>query len=176
MTRSRPLYRIQQFWQTIRAQDPPDEALAPAREVLTPQQMGLFQIMHPSDKTHALDVFGKLQTRGESNTDLLAAALLHDVGKIRYPMSPWDRAIVVLGQAFFPSKAKTWGQGKPKGWRRPFVAAEQHAYWGARMAAESGVSTLTVHLIWRHHEAPAIIPETPEDLLLRTLQGADDDS
>ncbi|MDX1436663.1 MAG: HD domain-containing protein [Anaerolineales bacterium] len=176
MTRSRPFYRVRQFWDTVRAQEPADEELAPAREILTPKQMGLFQIMHPSDKSHALDVFSKLQARGENNPDLLSAALLHDVGKIRYPMSAWDRAVVVIGQALFPYRSKIWGQGKPRGWKRPFVAAEQHAYWGARMAAESGVSTLTVHLIWRHHEAPSIIPETEEDLLLRTLQAADDDS
>ncbi len=176
MSNSRPLYRIRQFWQTIRAQEPPEEELALAREVLTAKQMGLFQIMHPSDKAHALQVLRRLRARGEENPDLLAAALLHDIGKIRYPMSAWDRAIVVLGQALFPARAKTWGQGKARGWRRPFVSAEQHAYWGARMAAESGVSTLTVHLIWRHHEPHSTIPETPEDLLLRTLQAADEDS
>lgn len=175
MTRARPMYRVRQFWQTVRAEEPSDAQLAPARAVLTPKQMGLFQIMHPSDKAHALEVMKRLQKRGEDNPDLLAAALLHDVGKIRYPLSAWDRAIVVLGQALFPVSAKKWGQGKPKGWRRPFVVADQHAYWGARMAAESGVSTTTVHLIWRHHEPHSTIPETPEDLMLRTLQAADED-
>jgi putative nucleotidyltransferase with HDIG domain len=175
MSSSRPRYRVRQFWKTIRAKEPPDEALALARDVLTPKQMGLFQIMHPADKAHALEVLRKLRSRGETNPDLLAAALLHDIGKIRYPMSAWDRAIVVLGQAFFPSRAKAWGKGRARGWRRPFVSAQQHAYWGARMAAESGVSSLTVHLIWRHHEPYSTIPETPEDLLLRTLQAADDD-
>jgi putative nucleotidyltransferase with HDIG domain len=137
--------------------------------------MGLFMVMHPADKAHALEVLKKLRARGEKNPDLLTAALLHDVGKIRYPMSAWDRAIVVLGKALFPSRVRVWGRGKAKGWRRPFVTAEQHAFWGARMAAESGVSSLTVNLIWRHHEPYSAIPDTQEDLMLRTLQAADDD-
>jgi HD domain len=168
MSTSRPAYRMRQFWETVRAKEPTEVQLEWAREVLTPRQMGLFQIMHPSEKIHALAVLKRLQKRGEKDHDLLVAALLHDVGKIRYPMSVWDRVIVVLGQAFFPGRTKVWGHSKARGWRRPFVVAEQHAYWGARMAAESGVSSLTVNLIWR-------LPETREDLLLRTLQAADED-
>ena len=104
MRSSRPLYRIQQFWQTIRAKEPSDEELVPARDLLTPKQMGLFMVMHPADKAHALEVLKKLRLRGEKNLDLLAAALLHDVGKIRYPMSAWQSSKRLLHVCTYPPR------------------------------------------------------------------------
>lgn len=176
MSETRPLYRARQFWQAMRAGEPDEEHLNQAREILTPKQMGLFRNMHPAEMNHSLEVLRRLKERGETDRDLLVAALLHDAGKIRHPLSLYERVLIVLGQTFMPARAKAWGQGKPRGWRRPFVVAQQHPYWGAQMAAECGVSSTTVNLIWRHQEAPSTIPATHEDRLLRTLQSADDDS
>ncbi len=77
---------------------------------------------------------------------------------------------------FFPERVKKWGEGNPRSWRRAFVVAAEHPIWGAQMAAESGASSVAVNLIWRHQEPPSTIPKTREDLLLRTLQAADDDT
>ncbi len=171
----RPRYRLRQFWRAIRAR-PQKNDLDLVRKTLSPRQMGLFQNMQSAEKAHAIEVLKKLKQRGEDHPDLLVAALLHDVGKIRYPLTAWERALVVLVQASSPERARRWGRGRPKGWRRPFVVAAQHPYWGAQIAAESGVSPLVINLIWRHQEPPSSIPNTLEDRLLRTLQAADDDS
>jgi hypothetical protein len=175
MKRSRIAYRVRQFWQTLRAK-PDQRDLDQARAHLTPKQMGLFRNMGPEERAHAVRVLETLKGRGEVHPDLLVAALLHDVGKVRCPLTAWERSLAVLGRRFAPERAKNWGQGRPRGWRRPFVVAEQHPYWGAQIAAECGVSSLSVNLIWRHQEPPSTIPKTEEDRLLRTLQAADDDS
>ncbi len=169
-------YRVRQFWRVLRVADASEADLALAREVLTSKQMGLFRIMHPAEKDHAIRVLKKLQARGEKDKDLLVAALLHDVGKSRYPLSIWERVMIVVMNRFFPERVKKWAEGNPRSWRRAFVVAAEHPIWGAQMAAESGASPLAVNLIWRHQEPPSTIPKTQEDLLLRTLQAADDGS
>ncbi len=176
MKKNRPLYRIRQFWQMSRAKPLSEDELSLAREILTPKQMGLFKVMHPAEQSHAIRVATKLLNLGETHPELLAAALLHDVGKVRFPLALWERALIVICNRFFPERVKEWSQGKPRGWGRPFVIAQQHPYWGARLAAESGSSTLTINLIWRHQERLSTVPTSDEDRLLRTLQAADDDS
>jgi len=118
---------------------------------------------------------------GEEQPDLLAAALLHDVGKSDHPLHIWERVVIVLGKAFFPGQVRRWGQGEPTGWRRPFVVAEQHPAWGADMAAEAGASPTTATLI-RHHQDLLVAsgsqdtPPSPITLLLLPLQALDNEN
>jgi hypothetical protein len=114
-----------------------------------------------------------LREAGYNHPDLLAAALLHDVGKTRYPLSAWDRTVIVVGEKLFPARAKTWGRGAVDSWRRPFVVRACHPAWGAAMAAAAGARPGVVELIDRHQDKPAeIVTET--DRLLVYLQWADD--
>ena len=54
-----------------------------------------------------------------------------------YPLRPWERAWIVIGQGYPAARVSEWGQAEPRGWKRPFVVAEQHADWGAEMAARA---------------------------------------
>ena len=73
-------YRIQQFVRVMSAR--PDAAERDrALDVLDPPLAELFLQMSLSDQAHALRVFAVLQDYGLTDPDLLAAALLHDVGK-----------------------------------------------------------------------------------------------
>ena len=170
---SRLTYRVNQFWRALRT---------PAHVVdtgqispyLSPSQMALFRQMQPAEQWHASLVVQRLKEAGQDHPDLLTAALLHDVGKILHPLSPLERAVIVLGKKFFPRRASRWGKGTPRDFRRPFVVAERHAEWGADLAARAGVSTMTVNLIRRHQDARLEKPRSLEDRLLRALQSADD--
>ncbi len=94
-------------------------------------------------------MFHRLLEQGENQPDLLVAALLHDIGKLRYRLNPLERAMVVLVKAINPEQAHRWGSLPPDGWdrlpgwRKAFIVAEQHAGWGAEMARQAGVSPLT---------------------------------
>jgi hypothetical protein len=149
--------------------------LGQAKTLLTEKQFDLFLEMQPSEQRHALRVLARLQEQGETQPDLFRAALLHDIGKTRYPLRLWERVLIVLAKAIFPLKVKEWGEEEAKGWRRAFVVAGQHAAWGAAQAGEVGLSPLAINLI-RRHEDKMELGESEEDTLLRILQAADDES
>ena len=168
------IYRVRQFWLAWRTQSLTEEDLAPARSVLTADQMQLFTCLQPSEQIHALRVLQTVQGRGESDPDLLTAALLHDIGKARAPLRLWERVLIVLAKGLFPERTKDWGDGRLDDWMRPFVIAEQHPAWGGDMAAEVGTSPLAVTLIRGHQSPGGSEPLSPhENRLLKILQDAD---
>jgi hypothetical protein len=161
-------YRFRQFrlaffgpWQPV-----PEETLSPH---LSQSLMTLFRRMDLSEQAHSLAVLQRLQAGGQSDPDLLATALLHDIGKTQSPLSVIDRALIVLGKRFFPRLAVRWGAGDLHGWTRPFVVAACHPAWGASLAADFGASPRLCDLIRRHQDA-----SPGDDPLLLALQGADD--
>ena len=172
---SRLAYRSRQFWNSLFSSRKriASESLLPH---LTPVQLILFRRMQPSEQAHAYHLLNQLKNSGQTNPDLLTAALLHDVGKILYPLSTLDRIITVLGKRFFRSVAQGWSNGAPNGLRRPFVVAEQHAGWGAQLASQAGAGLQTVELIRHHHDPPKVDPGMRTDPLLVALQAADDQS
>jgi putative nucleotidyltransferase with HDIG domain len=172
---SRLAYRSRQFW---------DSLLAPGRHIpgeallsyLTHAQLSLFQQMQPSEQAHAYRIFKRLEADGQTNPDLLAAALLHDVGKTLHPLSIFDRVIIVLGRRFFPDTARRWASGAPRGLRRPFVVAAQHAAWGAQLVSQAGFTSRGVELVRHHHAAHLPGPDLQDECLLAALQAADDEN
>jgi hypothetical protein len=174
----RPCYRARQLWLALVARPTPAE-LANAQAVLLPAQMVLFNGMQPSEQAHALHMLKALRAQGETNHDLLAAALLHDAGKQRCPLHAWERALIVLVQAASPALARRWGQtvtNECTGWQKPFIVAARHAEWGAEMALQAGASPTAVALI-RYHAQPAPAgSESVEESLLRKLQAVDQKS
>jgi hypothetical protein len=138
--------------------------------------MALFDQMQPGEQAHSFRILHRLIEQGQTHHDLFVAALLHDVGKIQHPLRPWERALIVVCESFFPAQVKKWGQGTARGWRRPFVVAEQHPAWGAQLAAEAGASPLAVALIERHQEPPPKRLETTQDQLLFDLRVFDNES
>ena len=149
---SRLTYRARQFQSALFSsrKQVETEALLPH---LTPSQMVLFRRMQPSEQAHAYQVLERLKSAGQTDPDLLTAALLHDVGKILFPLSLPDRVVIVLGKRFFRRKARRWSEGTPSGFRRPFVVAAQHPDWGADLAEQAGASSQTVDLIRRHQDS-----------------------
>jgi putative nucleotidyltransferase with HDIG domain len=177
----RIVYRVRQFWRTITAKTDPLE-LEKALTILTPGQAALFSSLQPGEQDHALVMVHKLVDRGESQPDLLVAALLHDVGKLRYKLNPLERAMVVLVRRLSPETARRWGSLPSEGWeslpgwRKPFVVAEQHEAWGAEMAHKAGVSPMAENLIRRHHQQPAEGMGGIENALQHKLWAVDNES
>ncbi len=133
----------------------------------------LFFRMSDPDQSHSIRVFQTLVDQGEENSDLLMAALLHDVGKSQNSLRAWERSLVVVTNRIIPNQVLKWGQDEPYGWRKPFVVALQHPEWGVALVQQEGGSETLVTLI-RYHQEHAL-PNIRKDVqeLLERLQTAD---
>jgi len=169
-------YRFRQFWNAITS-SPSSDDLVQVQQKLSPKAFDLFLRMHPSEQSHSIHIYKQILEGGESNDDLITAALLHDIGKILHPLHILERIVIVLGKKIFPIYIDIWGDGDINSWRRPFVIAKKHPLWGAEMAEEADVSALAVDLI-RHHQdsqptRTSENPKTLEEKLLIRLQTLD---
>ena len=137
---------------------PSPEDLQLVEEILSPPLMALFLRQSAGEQVHSISILRRIGEQGQAHEDLLLAALLHDVGKSRYPLSLWERALIVMVKSLFPERVKDWGSGELRGWNKPFIVAEQHAAWGAKMVEQTGASPLAVELIRRHQEPRSVYP------------------
>ncbi len=143
---------------------------------LPPSALPLFQTMSAADQRHSLRVCRGLQARGCMDKDMLAAALLHDVGKAGGRVPFWTRPVIVLGKMCAsrllsrvvvdprtgeqseesPGRAKRRPLSSLRstvmGWRRALGYAWWHAEIGAEMAAEAGLSACAALYIRTHHQ------------------------
>jgi predicted HD phosphohydrolase len=165
-------YRVGQFLRALTARVS-NEEVERATQTLTPKAQALFRRQTVQDQRHALTVHEELWQAGHTNPHLLAAALLHDVGKAATRLSPVHRSIIVLLGRFAPGLLARLSQSESCFWNRPFVVHAQHPQIGARWAEKADCSPLTVALI-RRHEEKQIVVQTEQDRLLAVLQAVDD--
>ena len=69
---------------------------------LPPSALPLFNTMSNADQQHSLRVCRGLQMQGCLEQDMLAAALLHDVGKAQGRVPFWTRPVIVIGKLCAP--------------------------------------------------------------------------
>lgn len=144
---------------------------------LPPDALPLFKTMSAADQRHSLRVCQGLQAHGCREEDMLAAALLHDVGKAEGRVPFWTRPAIVLGKRLAPGTLRrlvvypgiatsvpgtpwiapgTHEKGMlshiPTGWRRSLSNAWYHAEVGAELAANAGLTEQAVLYIRTHHQ------------------------
>ena len=159
----------------MRSLPPTEHELEQARLVLTEPQMELFLQLRPFEQRHGLRVLQALKVQGVAHPDLLAAALLHDIGKIRHPLHLWERVVIVILKKLAPKLVDSWGCGDPTGWRRAFVISSKHPEWGAELVSQIGASPLLQILIQKHEEVASMEGMNDQETrLVKLLQKADD--
>lgn len=164
-------YRVAQFFRALTARVS-EEEVEQATRFLTPEARALFCRQAIQDQRHALDVYRTLQQAGHTDPRLLAAALLHDVGKAAGRLPSSYRAVIVLMERLAPRMLARLSQGESSLLDGPFVVHARHPERGARWAEEAGCSPLTGALI-RRHEEKLDYDQTEEDQFLAILQAAD---
>lgn len=171
------VYRLQQVWLGVTARPLPSEAWQQIAPCLTEAEQELFGRFSARDQRHSYRVWQMLREAGHNDSRLLAAALLHDVGKTQVRLSLLERSLAVLAEALFPDLTAAWGRPNGRAWQRPFRVRACHAAWGAEMAREAGSDPVTVALI-RHHQDDLAAGESSFEPAvaqrLRLLQWADD--
>jgi hypothetical protein len=130
--------------------------------------------MSKADRRHAVGVARDVERQlgAEATKPVLAAALLHDVGKVSAGLGTYGRVVAtVAGVAAGRSMAEAWTEGK--GFTRKVGLYLRHPELGADMLALAGSDPLTVTWAREHH-----LPEedwTLPSKVAHALKSADDD-
>ena len=161
----RALYRARQLPSSLRPRIDAKRR-AEADDLLREPERVLFETMTLRDQQHCLEVYARLRERGHDDPGLLAAALLHDVGK--GPVALWHRVAYVVLEAAAPKLLDRLAKpGAGAGWREALYRCRHHAALGAEQARRAGASEQVVALI--QADAPA-----SEDASVVALRAADD--
>ncbi len=174
MTSVPMVYRLQQGVRALFAfSQEVDWALV--ERYLSPPLLALFRQMDRGEQLHSLAVLRDVLAQGDTPTDLAIVALLHDVGKSRYPISVWQKTWAVIVRAVAPSLYYRWSKGSPLNlWQRPFVVYEQHPLWSAELLRAAGASDVDCWLAAHHAIKGEVAPTPSQSEWLKRLQQADD--
>jgi len=163
-----------------------------ASSQLLPAEIGLFSAMSGPDRRHAIGVARRAirlvsdsdaVPPGGPNREFVAAALLHDVGKIEAHLGTFGRvAATVAALALHRDKVVSWAGGGPgagfsrwsiRGWQARMGRYLMHDSLGAQLLEDAGSDGLTI--TWaREHHLPAT-RWTVEPHLAHALKEADGD-
>jgi hypothetical protein len=129
---------------------------------LLPGEWSLWTRMSGADRRHAVGVARRTMTElggdgpdGVVPREVVAAALLHDVGKIESGLGTWSRAgVTFAGMAVGREKLLGWSEHGEAGWRRRVGSYLSHDEIGADLLLEAGSDPLTVAWASEHHRPP----------------------
>ncbi|MGQ0433878.1 MAG: HD domain-containing protein [Microthrixaceae bacterium] len=141
---------------------------------LLPAEQRLWARMSGPDRRHAAGVARDVaRTLGhEAQRPVLAAALLHDVGKVESGLRTYGRVVATLcGKVAGAEMAHTWRNGR--GYTRRVGLYLLHAELGADLLELAGSDPLTVAWAREHHQPPDTWTIPPH--LAAALKAADND-
>ena len=156
------LARVRQFREA--SAGPAQQDFDLAEQHLSDSLFQLFLEQDPRDIRHAALTTRWLIERGQTDTELIQAALLHDVGKGR--QRRWDRVAYVVCD-WLGVRRQMASERSRFELRRAIYRSLKHAAFGAAVLTEAGASERVVELTRLHHVA------RPRDAMLRRLNEAD---
>jgi hypothetical protein len=146
-----------------------------AREQLLPGEVRLWARLGGADRRHAVGVARRVQAElhDAASRPVLAAALLHDVGKLDAGIGPFRRSLATLaGMTVDRATVGAWRQ-RPRGWRSRFGRYLAHDVIGAELLTAAGSDDLTIRWAREHHLPPDRWTLPTE--IATALKSADDD-
>ncbi len=126
-----------------------------AEEQLQPAERALWQRLTRVDRRHAVGVARRVEQnlRDEASRSVLAAALLHDIGKVAAGLDTFGRVAATLSiKAAGFRRASAWSGGR-RFTRRVGLYA-QHPGIGADLLERAGSDPLIVAWTREHHLPP----------------------
>lgn len=145
-----------------------------ARQQLLSAEVRLWASMSGADRRHAVGVARRVERAlgHEATRPVLAAALLHDVGKVESRLGTYGRVIATLSaRVAGPEMASTWR--RQRGFARRVGLYLHHDRLGGDLLELAGSDPLTVAWAREHHQ-----PESTWTLpagVAGALKEADDD-
>lgn len=171
---ARPVHLARRFFGSLRPGGPRAADEAWVVQLLLPQELELWRTMPNPDRRHAVGVARSVQEAlGEAATrPVLAAALLHDVGKTVSGLRTYGRVVATLSGAVAGREmAVAWSE--TRGFTRRVGLYLDHPRLGGDLLALAGSDPLTE--AWaREHHLPADEWTLPV-AVAEALKAADDD-
>ncbi len=127
-------------------------------------ELVLYSAMDVRDRDHAVHVAKTVLRRmPEASSELVRAALLHDVGKADAPYRPWHRILAHL----MPG-SRVPAEPKLEGLRGAIQRRRYHPVYGAELIRAAGGSAVVADLVEHHHDPT----DGSEGRLLKRIDGA----
>ena len=162
------------FFGSLRPGGPPSDDVAWARSQMLPGEREIWQQMSNADKRHSIAVARRVERAlgHEAGRPVLAAALLHDCGKIDADLGAYGRVVATLSVSIAGrSAAEDWTLAR--GFTRKIGLYARHPEIGADRLALAGSDPLTIAWAREHHQ-PEETWTIPHHLAI-ALKEADDD-
>ena len=145
-----------------------------ALEHLTPGEQALWARMSKVDRRHAAGVARRASATlaDQATREVVADALLHDVGKVESRLGTFARvAATVVAAAAGRERAEAWAGGR--GVQRRIAVYLRHPELGAELLRGAGSDPVTVAWAAEHH-LPEVRWTLPRNVAT-ALKAADDD-
>lgn len=171
-----PMHLTVRFVGSLRPGGPKASERAWVESTLSRREFELWSRMPGPDRRHSAKVARRVQrTLGhEATLPVLAAALLHDVGKLDSHLRTYGRVVATLAGGFVhrdPVIVQGWTQ--TTGFTRRVGLYLTHPDLGGDLLAMAGSDPLTVSWAREHHRPAEDWSIEPE--LAQALHDADDD-
>lgn len=155
-------YRVKQFLKAITARITPED-ICFVNKYLSKKELGLFNRLKSYEQKHCIDVAMRLKEMSEGETEMIRLGLLHDIGKIKYPLSPLEKSLIVILDKVSKGKIKSCKRSKM------VKCYYEHPQIGYELLKETDQYEETfLETIRRHHDLEI------EGVKLQLLQQADD--
>ena len=165
---------VRRFFGSLRPGGPGEHAETWVAARLLPGELALWRRMSGPDRRHAVAVAERVERAlgHEATRPVIAAALLHDVGKVESGLRTYGRVVATLSaKVAGPEMASTWR--KQRGYARKVGLYLQHDQIGADLLEIAGSDPLTVAWTREHHRPESEWTLDPH--IASALKAADDD-
>ena len=173
----RLLHLARRFFGSLRPGGPSAEGQRWAESLLGPDERTIWCALSGPDRRHSVGVARRVQLDlgARATRPVLAAALLHDCGKLKSRLrTPGRVGATILGATIVRTSedVNEWSSSTSS-WKRSVGRYRDHPEGGAKMLTEAGSDPLTVAWAREHH-----LPSsqwTVDPVIAEALHSADDD-
>jgi len=140
------------FWFSLKPKKLSEENLFWVRSHLSENEFVYWEKLSLADQRHSFLVTKQAESEiGEQGKEFIAAALLHDIGKLESGFGTFGRVFATLCCFLFPlRKMEKWTE-RTKGLRRRLVDYAKHPALGAELLRGIGSQQQTITWVLEHH-------------------------
>jgi hypothetical protein len=143
---------VKRFFGSLRPGGPSADDRAWVGEILSEPEHALWQRMYGPDRRHSVQVARDVERAlgHEATAPVLAAALLHDVGKLDAGLRTFGRVVATL-TITVAGRTEVLRWQRSRGLHRRIALYARHPELGAQMLTLAGSDPLTVAWAREHH-------------------------